>query len=243
MINVVIINAQKDDREKISEILAAQEDFKAMANGKDGYDALKLIGSLKPDIAILDNHLEFIEGEELPPLLKARSPLTQVIILTSKISDYQLYRAAANEVSGFIDKEKELEILPGIIKCVHGGGCYISPLFAARFLRLFFMMNRKNMEGFLPAERQRIKRAAEPNQEITFPCREDPTKFLSKSELRILTFVGEGHTSTQIAENLDLATGTVRNYISAVMHKTGLRNRSQMARYAYYYGLVPLTKP
>ena len=243
MINLVIINAQKEDRDKISIILANREDIRVVANGRDGYDALKFVGSLKPDIAILDNHLDFLEGEKLAPLLKTRSPSTQVIIMTNKISDNQLFQAAVNRVSGFIDKERELETLPGIIKCIHEGGFYISPVFAAQFLHHLSTINQNNMEANHPADKRQTKKDNGTNQEIKFPCHEDPTKFLSKSELRILTFVGEGRTSTQIAENLDLATGTVRNYISAVMHKTGLRNRSQMARYAYYYGLVPLTKP
>jgi DNA-binding NarL/FixJ family response regulator len=63
---------------------------------------------------------------------------------------------------------------------------------------------------------------------------------LSRTDLEILTHIGKGETSAEIAENLNLATTTVRNYISAVLHKTGLRNRTQMVRYALEHGLVPL---
>ena len=70
---------------------------------------------------------------------------------------------------------------------------------------------------------------------------EEPTENLSKTELRVLTHIGEGNTSDEIAQKLGLAVGTVRNYISSVMHKTGMRNRSEMARYAFICGLVPLS--
>ena len=110
-------------------------------------------------------------------------------------------------------------LLPGVLKCVAKGGCFISPLFAARVLQLLAVRHQN---------------------EASFSSREDPLGYLSKMELRILTCIGEGHTSSEIANNLNLAVGTVRNYISSVMRKTGLNNRSQMARYALYYGLVPL---
>ena len=225
MINTVIIDAKKQDRDRIVTMLQPEDTIKILAYGKDGYDALKIVGSLKPDIAIMDNHLEFIEGEEIPPLLKVRSPSTLVVIFTSKISDSQLYKAVSNEVSGIAHKETDMDILPGILKSVSRGEGFISPVFAARMLRLFSIHNAKKTRG-----------AAEIIQ------KDDPTRYLSKMELRILTSMGEGFTNSEIAKQLGLAAGTVRNYTSAVMHKTGQRSRAQMVRYAFNHGLVPLER-
>lgn len=255
MIKTVIIDAQKSIREKIASLLSDQGDIKVLAHGKDGYDALKLIGSLKPDIAILDNNLEFIDGEEIPPLLRARSPSTAVVILTAKISDYQLYRAVFNEVAGFIHKEADMATLPWILKCISEGGYFISPSFASRVMHLLAMRNWNSIDVYLSGgeprairtlaagstDRTLAKKSLESAKEKFLP-REDPTGYLSKTELQILTCVGEGNTSNEIAQTLHLAVGTVRNYISAVMHKTGLQSRSQMVRYAFQYGLVPLGK-
>ena len=222
MVTTVIIDSQKQERDKIVSYLSAQSEIKVLAYGKDGYDALKLTGNLKPDIVLLDNNLEFIEGGEIPPLLRIRSAQSAVVILTERISDYQLSRAVHNEVSGFVHKEKDMEALPFILKWIARGECYISPYIASRVLQLVSGMNRNDPlpRGKLPGE--------------------DPAGFLSKMELRILTCIGEGYTSDEIAGKSELAVGTVRNYISTVMHKTGLHNRSQLARYACYYGLVPL---
>ena len=230
MISTVIINPHKQEREKIVYLITAEKKIKVVAQGRDGYDALKLIGSLKPDIAIMDNQLEFIGGEEIPPLLKARSPSTAVVILATKISDFQLYKAASAAVSGLISKEKELDSLPLILKCIYEGGCFISPQFAAKILRL------------LSANNPPPKTSAGQNMDAKFPPREDPTGYLSKTELRILAGIGEGFDSGEIAIELNLAVGTVRNYISSIMRKTGLNNRSQLARYAFSYGLVPLNR-
>ena len=242
MINTVIINAQKHDRDKIMALLAGA-DFKVMAHGKDGYDALKLIGSLKPDIAILDNHLDFINGEEIPPLLKVRSPSTAVVIMTAKISDHQLRRAAANRVSGFICKETDMDGLPGILTGISRGGSFISPILAARILQLIAAMDR-NGRGSLTAARSGNSAVKNPegNREPKLLSGDDPAGYLSKIELRILTYIGEGWTSAEIAKSLNFAVGTIRNYVSSIMRKTGLSNRSQMARFAYSFGLIPLNK-
>jgi DNA-binding NarL/FixJ family response regulator len=219
MIKTVIIDPEKQNRERISALLSTQEDIEVLACGRDGYDALKLIGSMKPDIVIVSNQLEFIGGEELPPLIKTRSPSTAVIILVTKISDHQLYRAAIKKVSGIVQKERDMDIFPKILEWVSRGGCYISPWLAARVLDLF------SEEG--------MRSHAE-----TFPAKEDPAGYLNKTELRILTCIGEGLTSFETAENLGLAVGTVRNYVSSIMRKIGVQNRLQMVRYAYSYGLI-----
>ena len=222
MIKTVIINEKKEVRDKITSILSAQGDFKIMALGKDAYDALRIVGSLKPDIVILDNQLGCIHGEESPPLLRARSPSTAVVILiTRKTNDFQLYRAVRNEVSGLLHKETDMASLPSILKCISTGGCFISPFLAARILHIF-------------AAHAPLKSIKE-----NVPLWEDPAGYLSKTELQILISMVEGNSSNEIAQSLHLTVGTVRNYISSVMHKTGLHSRPQLVRYALKYGLVP----
>jgi two-component system nitrate/nitrite response regulator NarL len=240
MIRTIVINSQKQDREKILSLLSADGDIKVLASGRDGYDAIKLIGSLKPDIAILDNHLGFIKGEDISPVLKLHSPLTSVVILVTRISDYQLFRAASNDVSGFVHKETDMNTLPFILKCIYRGGCFISPALASRVLRLLSMANpenagKQNFAAIKPRNRLPAKLS------VKTLSAEDPTKTLSRMELRILAHIGEGLTSNEIAKKLNLVVGTVRNYISSIMRKTGLHNRSQLARYAFRCGIVPLS--
>jgi DNA-binding NarL/FixJ family response regulator len=188
--------------------------------------------SLKPDIAILDNNLEFIDGEEIPPILRIKSPSTSVVIVIARISDYQLYRAALNEVSGFVSKETDMDALPVIVKSVSEGRSFISPSLASRVLNLLCATGNK---GF--AESKSQARTGE-NEDDQSPG-EHPAGYLSKNELRVLVEIGEGHNSGEIAHNTGLAVGTVRNYISSIMRKTGLNNRSQIVRYAFSSGLVP----
>jgi len=240
LISTVIVSPQRHEREKMTSLLSAERGIKILAHGKDGYDALKLIGNHKPDIAILDNNLEFIDGEEIPPLLRIRSPSTAVVIVVAKMSDYQLYKAATNEVSGIVNKEADLDSLPGILKNVSEGKCFISSVLASRVLRLLCTLSNKSASLHESGEGKGQNKPIETG-DMLFLSGEDPAKYLSRTELRVLVEIGEGHASTEIAENLGLAVGTVRNYISSVMHKTGMNNRPQMVRFAYSCGLVPLT--
>ena len=231
VINAVIIEAKKQDRDKIAELLAAEGGIKILAHGKDGYDALKLIGSLKPDIAIMDSNLDYIEGNEIPPLVKARSPSTMVVILAGKINDNQLLKAAANHVSGFVYKETDLHMLPEALKQISRGGCFISPALAFRILHLFSLMNDiKLSPGAAPVQKYKPEPRISPL--------EDPVGRLSKAELSILTCLCKGLASNEIAEHLGLAVGTVRNRISSLMNKLGLKSRTNLVRYAINYGLV-----
>ena len=241
MIKTVVIYSQKQERERLISLLAADGDIEVSAFGKDCYDAIKLIRRLKPDVAILENHLEFIMSEEISPVLKVHSPSTAVVILVARISDYQLFNAASNEVSGLVHTETDLNILPRIVRVISEGGSFISPALAPRVLRLLSMTNPGNNTKHGPAlNRSRNRISAKLSPKIL--SANDPTGTLSRTELRILACVGEGLTSFEIAEKLDLVVGTVRNYICAVMRKTGLRNRSQIARYALSCGIVPLNR-
>ena len=235
----MVICPQQQEREKIVSLLSTERDIKILAQGKDGYDALKLIESHKPDIVIMDNNLEFIDGEEILPLLKIRSPSTAVVIVVSKINDYQLYKAATYEVSGIVNKEADMDSLPGILENISEGKCFISPVLASRVMRLLCSPIPKTTGSYGLGENKGQARPPE-DEYVMFLSGGDPTAYLSRTELKVLVEIGEGHKSTDIAKNLGLTVGTVRNYISSVMHKTGMNSRLQMVRYAYSCGLVPL---
>ena len=239
MINTVIIDSEKQDRDRIAAFLSEKADIRVQACGKDAYDALSLTRSLKPDIIIMDNQIEYIEGSEIPPLIKARSPSTMVVILTGKISDYQLYNAMSNKVSAFIDKEMDMEILPGVLKYIYRGGCYFSQTLAARILCLLSQIDRNKLSAHRSSLRVRSS-GKKCKSAVEIASWNDPASRLSKKELNILKSIANGMDSDELANQLGLTVGTVRNYISMLMNKLGLENRTQMVHYAYSHGILPL---
>ena len=230
MINTVIIDAQEQARYKVASLLSAESDIKVAAIGKDAYDALKFTGCLKPDILVIDNNLGHVEGGEIFPLLRMRSSSTMMILLAGKMNDSELLRAISNKVVGFIDRENDLNILPQALKHIYKGGCFISPALAGRVLSL---VNLKNLWHKINPYAAKKKL---PLNQIAYS--DDPVGYLSKTELQILTYLSEGLSSKEIAVELNLVIGTVRNNISFLINKLGVKSRTQLVHYAYSHGLV-----
>ena len=234
MINIVIIHPKKYERENLYNFLSDHGDFNILGLGVDAYDALKIIGSLRPDIALIDEDLGFFEAESVQaegifPLIKMRSPDTLLVLLAARADNNRFLRVISDNVKGIICINTDLNILPSIIDGVYKGGSYISPLLTTRILHLFSQVNQKYTKKILEKK----------NLEFNFPLWNDPAGIFSKTELQILLCLGKSYNNRQIANELDLAYGTVRNCISAMMHKTGLKNRLLLVKYAIEYGLVP----
>jgi DNA-binding NarL/FixJ family response regulator len=221
MICTVIADTKKEDREKLITLLTHHKDFEVQGVGKDGYDAFKLVTLYKPDIAIVDANLDFISGPDVAPLLKQQSPATLIVILTSQLDDKQISRALSNKIAGFILKDQDLDTLPLILKDICIGKYYMSPQISSRMFYIFSEILSKS-------------RPAHPVAQQACPL----PPGISRTELQIISRIGKGQSEMEIAEHLDLKEGTVRNYISSAIHKTGLRDRTQVAIYALKNGLV-----
>jgi DNA-binding NarL/FixJ family response regulator len=218
---MIIIDAEEENRDTINNLLARYEDFEVQGLGKDGYDAIRLITLFKPDIAVLDINLDIVSGLDILPLLKRQSPATLVVVLASKLNDKQISRALSSKIAGFLLRDQDFDQLPVILKDIHFGRYYMNPQISTRIFHIFserFGKGRRThgaskMASSLPVE-------------------------ISKTEFQIISYVGAGLSNREIAENLHLRSGTVRNYISSAIHKTGVRDRTQLAIYALKNDLV-----
>jgi DNA-binding NarL/FixJ family response regulator len=221
MIRTVIIDAKQEDRKKIHNLLSRHEDFDVQSLGKDGYDAISLVSSCKPDIAILDVNLDIINGLDVLPLLNRQSPATLVVILASKLDDSQISKALGSKIAGFLLKDLDLDELPVILRDIHVGKYYMNSQVSSRIFHIFpELLGKYRQTNFISKQVRLLP------EEI------------SKTELQIMSCIGKGRSNQEIAEYLNLTTGTVRNYISSAIHKTGVRDRTQIAIYALRNGLA-----
>jgi DNA-binding NarL/FixJ family response regulator len=221
MIYTVIIDAKQEDREKINTLLTLHKDFDVQGLGKNGYDAIRLVTSFKPDIAILDIDLDLINGLDVVPLLKGQSPATLIVILASQLDDDQISTALSNEIAGFLLKGMDLDNLPIILKEIHFGKYYMSPQVSTRVFYIFSEILSKASQTNLIPKRTHVLPPG-----------------ISRTELQIMRCIGAGRSNQEIAKYLNLKAGTVRNYISSAIHTTGVRDRTQIAIYALKNGLV-----
>jgi DNA-binding NarL/FixJ family response regulator len=237
MIAIVIINNNKKCRDCIRANLLCQKDFRVAGLGGDIYEALKLVDAHKPDIVLMDISLD--DEVKTAALIKNRSPGTSIIIYTDG-KERRILTLVFSGISGYITKKADPELLYLGIRTVYRGGRLMTSEIASNCNTIAAKMadevlkSRGELRGFtMPL----VEKTESPDPADTADTRPELPGTISLVELRIMGFVGQGYTNRQIAEKLMLREGTVRNYVSAVLQKTGLHDRTQMAVYAIKSGL------
>jgi DNA-binding NarL/FixJ family response regulator len=139
------------------------------------------------------------------------------------VDDYHyIFDAFRAGVSCYLSKETTPDFLSQAVRMVYYGGNLLAPEFTAGARRAFSVLASE----YIPAYKNN------PSQKrIRLP------KNVSLKELRVMGCVGKGLTNREIAERLELREGTVRNYISSLLQKTGLRDRTQLAIFSIEHGL------
>jgi DNA-binding NarL/FixJ family response regulator len=228
MISIVIIFEQKEDREAIINVLSTQADFEIAGTGKDGYDALKTAMDLQPDVVIMDMRMTGISAPELAPMIKRKSPGTALIVLCSARDEHLVNKAIKAGISGYLLKETDMYNLAELVRIIFYGGCYISTPIIYRIFSAISGLEELpgSVEDFstFQNEKERIFREFSP------------------TERRIFSLLAQGYSDQEIADELNISQGTVRNSLSAARRKTGLRSRTHMVIYALIYGLISLDK-
>ena len=194
-IRVMLAEDQAMIREALAALLSFEDDIEVVAQVGRGDEVTATALESKPDVALLDIEMPGMDGLTAAAALRAASPGTKVVILTTFGRPGYLRRAMESGVSGFILKDSPADKLAHTIRQVRDGRRVIDPELAAAALA----------EGASP---------------------------LTPRERDVLAASQDGATIAEIAATLYLSEGTVRNYLSACIQKTGARNRTEALRVA-----------
>ena len=206
MITIAVISGQEYDRKSIIRILAKQNDFHIVTAGADGYDALMSAKTQQPDVIIMDFSMDEIICSDLAPIIKRNSPSTAIIVLCSLEEQAVVSKAFNAGISGCLLKQGGFDNLASSIWCVYHGGLYFSQ-----------PIRNHAVQIFLETKTSRAMGDAAFNGLFSF------------TDLRIFFGILHGHTDNEIAKELNMNTGSVRNCITRIKQRTRLRNRTQMA--------------
>ncbi|MDR2518360.1 MAG: response regulator transcription factor [Spirochaetaceae bacterium] len=225
MISIVAIAAEEADLNGILARFSSQNDFLVRGRGKNGYDALKLVEKMRPDVAVLDICLDMAGGLELIPLLKRKSPQTALLFLSARYDESAVCEAVIREdVRGYLLKNADMDSLIFAVRRASEGGRFISPGINEQVYRILAKLLKTAKEYPTATPQGKAGNAA--------------LTRISATELRIFASIGQGYSTKEIAEELRLAPGTVRNYISSAMQKTGLRQRTEIPLFALKNGMI-----
>jgi DNA-binding NarL/FixJ family response regulator len=227
MVRLVIVMNWGPELKHTTGILGTHSEFSVIGTALDCYQAIHLVESEQPDIAIVDYYLDSIKGWDLIPIIKRKSPVTAVIIISPYDDESHALDALHKGASGYLVRKFDMNVLIGAIYMVHTGGQHISQRIVSQVLPKF----RAYQKYYREDSGKKGQAAVHMKNFVTF----------SRTERLIIGFISQGRTTREIAGILNLKMGTIRNYISRLIHKTGGRNRAQMILTALSRGLAEFT--
>ena len=211
MISVILVENVDRNKERIVSQLKKQKVFRLVEVGCDGYDALKLSDKHKPNIVIINLSLNFYNEVEISHLLKKNSPGTLIVLISSGTEIQMIKETVDSRISAYLLTE-DIENLVEILGRVIDGGIYVNP----KIEILLFSM----LADLVHEKRPKINH-------------QHDIMIFSRKELKIIELVRQGKSDREISDYMQLKNGTIRNYISRLLKKTGLKNRLQLVRYAF----------
>ncbi|GHU40923.1 DNA-binding response regulator [Spirochaetia bacterium] len=224
MAKIVIAEGDKNLTNCIQNLLCTQFDVQTAGIARDGYEAIKLTTEIHPEMLLIDMDLPVLNGEKVISSLRLRSSSTLIIAMTNYISEDFVLNAAGNDVRGYILKKNLSTELCNCVQIILSGESYISAEIVNKTFRLFTNIVKKT--GLVKAPDPALN-----NKGISIT-----PIFISRAEFQVAKFIGAGFSNKEIAKTLDIKESTIRNYISLILQKTGLKHRTQIALYAINNG-------
>ena len=212
MIKLIICDDQEVVCQGLNAILSTADNLEVIGIGNNGMDALDLIADTKPNVVLLDLKMPIMNGIHTTKAIKEKYPDTKVLILTTYDADAWLFDAIRNGADGYLLKDTSREALIHAIQEVNDGR---TPLDSKVAGKLFQQLSKQALPG-------------------------DTTlgKNLTDREQEILKLISQGVTNAEIAQTLFLSEGTVRNYVSSILEKLDVEDRTQAAVLALRHGLA-----
>lgn len=213
MISVCLVDDQNLVRQGVRSLLDLSEDIRVVAECADGAQALLDVPRIRPDVMLLDLRMPHMSGLDVLQALAARGDLPPTIILTTFDDDQLVLQGLKAGARGYLLKDVSLEQLVAAVRTVAAGGSLVAP-----------MVTQRLMAGVGRMQNQ-----------FTSLDQPDP---LTERETEILRLLSGGYSNKEIANSLKVAEGTVKNHVSNILSKLGVRDRTRAVLKALELGIV-----
>ncbi|ROQ94115.1 LuxR family two component transcriptional regulator [Streptomyces sp. 2132.2] len=214
MIRVLIADDQPLVRRGLALILAPDPAFEVVGEAEDGARAVALAHELRPDVVVMDIRMPVLDGVQATEELARTLPESRVLALSTFDMDEYVVAALRAGAYGFLPKDISPEELIAAVHTVHAGEAAVAPRLLTRLISTY------------------VRSSARPRPAPTAP------DGLTPRELEIWQLLANGLDNAEIAGSLELSVSTVKNHITGVFTKLGVRDRAQAVIAAYESGLV-----
>jgi DNA-binding NarL/FixJ family response regulator len=220
-IRVVVADDQRLVRDGIASLLSIQEGIEVVGTASNGEEAVIQALELRPDVTLMDIRMPIMDGVEATRRIRRELPGCQVLMLTTFDDEEYVLEALKAGACGYLLKDIPAHDLASAIKAAHQGIYQLDPGVAGKMLLA------------LSADKGRAEPAHGAPTSAT-----NTVADLSAREIEVLRLIAKGASNREIAEHLVISEGTVKNHISNILNRLGLRDRTQAAIYAREAGLL-----
>ncbi len=216
MIRVVVVDDQTLVRQGICSLLELSKTISVVGEADNGLTAIDLIKEQNPDVILSDIRMPQMDGIQLVAELTALNISTPIILLTTFDDHETVLHGIQSGARGYMLKDVSLDQLVGAIETVMSGGTMVQPA-----------ITEKVMKGLV-------------SQNINKPAENDPNKIekLTGRETEVLRMMSGGYSNKEIASALSLSEGTIKNHVSNVLAKLGVRDRTRAVLKAVENGIL-----
>jgi NarL family two-component system response regulator LiaR len=210
-VTVLIVDDHAVVRQGVRFYLDAQEDIAVVGEAESGEEAVRLTAELVPDVVLMDLVMSGMGGVTATRHIREASPRSRVVVLTSYHDDVHVFPAIKAGALSYLLKDVKPDELAEAVRAAAQDEVVLHPHVAARMMR---ELRGGRWVGV------------------------SPISTLTDRELEVLRLIAEGHSNAKIAEHLVLSEKTVKGYVSNILSKLHLADRTQAAVYAWREGMV-----
>ena len=214
-IKILLVDDQPLFREGLRTVLSLHSDFEVVGEAANGSEAIRLTRSLLPSVVLMDLQMPILDGVSATRRLHEEQPSCRVIVLTTFDDDEMVFDGLRAGAVGYLLKDVPSEKLAEAIRAAARGESFLQPSVAAKVVAEFARLSGR-----------------------TAAVMDSLIEPLSERELEILRLIARGTSNREIANGLFIAEGTVKNHVTNILAKLGVRDRTQAAIKAKDIGLV-----
>lgn len=206
MIRVLLVDDQKLIRHGLKVLLEGEPDLHVVGEAESGQSAIERVEALQPDVVLMDIHMPVMDGVTATKVICERFPGVKVLVLTTFDEDEYVAEALRCGAMGYLLKDMPSEELAAAIRTVHKGYTQLGPKLLEKVLAKVPVPDRTPPASLPPGWTD-----------------------LTPREREVLRLISQGASNREIARELYISEGTVKNHVTSILHRLNLRDRTQAA--------------
>jgi DNA-binding NarL/FixJ family response regulator len=233
LVRVLVVDDQQLVRDGIASLLDVQDGIAVVGTATNGQEALEQALELRPDVILMDVRMSVMSGVEATAQILEQLPSCSILMLTTFDDDQYVRDALRAGARGYLLKDLQAQDLARAVHAISQG---VYQLDAAVIERMIGASSMPHPAGKGEIEERKV--SPQPATKATIASDALEAADLTNREIEVLRLIATGATNREVADALVISEGTVKNHLSNIFSRLGLRDRTQAVMYAREHGLL-----